>query len=82
MSTTTYRFTGPRIWRQHNGKCPECGKRTTRGRWFEKTVNPLNCVGQGSERRPKTWSEVAHDVEAAANAWVPDFTHKKRCRDE
>lgn len=73
---TTYHFYGPSTKRKHASKCPVCGKRVTRSRTFEHTVNPFNCVGEGAERRPKTWDEVAADVHAEADAWVPDFRHE------
>lgn len=73
---TTYTFTGPNTSRRRTGTCPRCGKKVTRSRTFERTVNPFNCVGEGEHRRPKTWSEVAADVRAEADAWEPDFTCK------
>lgn len=60
---TTYRFTGPRTTRRHKGICPGCGREATRSWTFEKTVNPFNCVGESEDRRPKTWREVAADVQ-------------------
>lgn len=71
---TTYTFTGPHTQRQHKGTCPVCGKKVTRTRTFEHTVNPFNCTGEGDARRPKTWDEVRADVKAKADAWKPDFT--------
>ena len=71
---TTYTFTGPNTQRRHQGPCLKCGKKVTRTRTFEHTVNPFNCVGEGEDRRPKTWDEVHADVKAEADAWIPDFT--------
>lgn len=70
---TTYRFTGPSTTRKHKGTCPRCKKKVIRSRTFKHTVNPFNCVGEGDNRRPKTWAEVAADVQAEAEAWLPDF---------
>jgi hypothetical protein len=40
---------------------------------FEQTVNPWNRRADGT---PKTWDEVAVDVRATADAWVPNFQCK------
>jgi hypothetical protein len=69
----TYVFTGPVTSRKHTGKCPVCNKRVTRSRTFEKTVNPFNRNKETG--LIKTWEEVASEVNAEADAWVPDFTH-------
>lgn len=71
---TTYTFTGPSTSRRHTGTCPGCRKKVTRSRTFSHTVNPFNCVGEGDDRREKTWPEVAADVKVEADAWRPDFT--------
>jgi len=74
MTTVSYRFSELTTQRRRVGNCPGCGKKVTRSRTFEHTVNPFNCVGEGDQRRPKTWAEVAEDVRAEADAWQPDFT--------
>lgn len=70
---TVYRFTGPMTSRRHSGKCPRCGKRTTRSRTFEMTVNPFNRNKETGKM--KTRDEVRADLDAKADAWVPDFRH-------
>ena len=74
----TVRFTVPKETRKLSGKCPVCDKRVARSRTFEKTVSPFNVNKE--TREPKTWDEVAADVQAEADAWVPDFTHEA-CRE-
>lgn len=74
---TSYRFTGPTRIVSRKGNCPTCGKRVTRTRTFQHTVNPWNRHQDG---RQKTWADVARDVSAEANAWQPDpevFEHAK-----
>lgn len=68
----TYRFEELRTRRQHVGKCPNCGKRVSRSRSFEQTVNPFNKNADGTV---KSRDEVWAAVKAEADAWVPDFTH-------
>lgn len=58
--------------REHRGKCPNCGKTVTRSKQFWMTVNPFNRNPDGSVR---TAEEIRADVNAEADAWVPDFTH-------
>lgn len=77
---TTYRFTGPQVTERRAGVCPTCGKKVTRSRTFERTVNPFN--RHPTEDRPKTWDEVRADVRIEADAWDPGpeiFEHT-RCR--
>lgn len=62
-------FTGPKVKTTRKGECPTCGKPTTRTQTFEGTVNPFNKRPDGVV---KTWSEVATDVRAKADAWEPD----------
>lgn len=69
---TRYVFEPVMTRRSISGKCPNCGKRVTRSRTFEHTINPFNRNADGA---PKTYSEVRADVVAEADAWVPDFTH-------
>lgn len=73
----TYTFTGPHMKATRKGACPTCGKPSTRSRTFERTVSPFNKRPDGT---PKTWPEVAADVQADADAWTPepaDFEHDK-----
>lgn len=70
---TVYHFTGPTTSRKHSGKCPVCGKRVTRSRTFEMTVNPFN--RNPDTGLPRTWDEVSERLHAEADAWKPDFTH-------
>lgn len=65
-------FNGPIARRRRRGKCPVCGKSSTRSRIFQHTVNPFNRRPDGT---PKTYAEVSADVQAEADAWTPDFTH-------
>lgn len=79
---TTYRFTGPHVVARRTGECPTCGKKVTRSRTFEHTVNPFNYKIVDGERVQKTWDEVRADVQAKADAWTPPpeaFEHT-RCR--
>lgn len=64
----TYTFTGPRVTTKRTGECPTCGKKATRSRTFERTVNPFNKRADGT---PKGWDEVRVDVRAEAEAWAP-----------
>lgn len=57
------------------GKC-FCGKRLTRSKTFEHTVNPFNKNPDGSV---KTREEVYRDVQQKAKDWIPDFLCEK-CR--
>lgn len=63
-------------YRTHVGPCPVCGKSVKRSRKFEFTVNPWNRNPDGSVC---TYEEVLDQAHAAAEAWVPDFTHR-RCK--
>lgn len=77
---TTYHFSGPQVTARRTGTCPTCGKKVTRSRTFEATVNPFN--RHPVEDRPKTWDEVRADVRTEADAWDPNpevFEHT-RCR--
>lgn len=65
--------------RKRVGNCPNCGKRVTRSRTFEETVNPFNWNAEGEV---KSSAEVRADVEALADEWVPDFTHCEAVSDE
>lgn len=56
------------------GKCPVCGKNTTRRKTFEHTINPFN---KNADGQPKTYDEVRAAVNAEANAWRPNFAHAK-----
>lgn len=69
---TIRHFSGPRLVERRAGFCPNCGKRVTRSRTFEQTVNPFNRNPDGSV---KSWGEVQEDVYREAAEWVPDFTH-------
>ena len=48
------------------GKCPTCGKRVTRSRTFEGTLNPWNVNASGN---PKTRQEVRDDLQAKSLVW-------------
>lgn len=69
---TLHTFESIRVRRTKRGKCPGCGKTTSRTRVFEQTVNPFN---RGADGEAKTSSEVREAVEADADAWAPDFRH-------
>lgn len=56
-----------------SGKCPVCGKRTTRKATFMQTVNPFNRNADGAV---KTESEIGAELRAEAKAWAPDFRHE------
>lgn len=79
--TQRFKFTRTSFRATRHGKCPTCGKRVTRSRTFEQTVNPFNKNEDGSV---KTWAEVSADVRREAAAWDPQpsvFEHNK-CYDE
>lgn len=69
----TYQFQPVRTSRRKSGSCPVCGKRVTRSRAFEHTVNPFNRNDDGTVR---TYDEVRAAVNAEADMWEPDFTHQ------
>ncbi len=73
MSSYKVTFTGPTRREERIGKCPTCWKRVKRSRTFEKTVNPFN--RNRDTGLPKTWDEVAADLDTEVAAWVPDFRH-------
>lgn len=70
----TVRFQAVRVRRQLSGKCPVCGKRTSRSMTFEQTINPWN---KNKDGNPKTYSEIIVELDEKANNWKPDFTHEK-----
>lgn len=69
----TIRFQPVQTVRVLVGKCPVCGKQTTRRKTFEHTINPFNKNADGTV---KDWAQVRQDVNAEANAWVPDHRHE------
>lgn len=71
MKTT---FRGITYMAHRVGKCPVCGRGTTRRRTFMQTVNPWNLNPEGT---PKSALEVWCSVETEAKDWMPDFTHVK-----
>jgi hypothetical protein len=73
MSSYKITFTGPTRREERIGKCPTCRKRVKRSRVFEKTVSPFN--RNLDTGLPKTWDEVARDVDIEAESWVPNFEH-------
>lgn len=60
--------------RTRAGRCPVCGRPARRTEVFRQTVNPWN---RTENDVPKTREEVRASVEAAADAWVPDFRHEQ-----
>lgn len=65
-------FQPVRTSRTYSGKCPFCGKPTRRSKSFERTINPFNKKADGTV---KDYADVLRDVNAEANAWVPNFAH-------
>ncbi len=65
---TTTKFQPVTVAASRRGKCPACGKTTTRARTFSETVNPWN---QHEDGTPKTYYEVYESVLAKAGAWNP-----------
>jgi hypothetical protein len=59
------------------GFCSVCGKRTTRRRTFDQTLNPYNISKETG--LPKTYSEISAELNAAVKDWKEnaelDFTH-------
>jgi hypothetical protein len=54
-----------------SGKCPICGKRSTKQQTICNTVNPFNKDKDGNVKSP---DQVYQDVKAEAANWKPDFT--------
>lgn len=73
MRTTTVRFIRLKHSARRTGKCPACGKRVTRSRTFEGSVNPYNLREDG---QPRTISEVHAQLVVQAEQWVPNFLHE------
>lgn len=77
---TTYRYSRITARRSFSGKCPVCGRRVTRTRTFEQTVNPfhpaIRALPPGSPNDLAV-AAVRQSVEAEADKWVPDFTHER-----
>ncbi len=63
-----------KAYRSKSGICPACGQKTTRTRVFEHSINPFNRNLDGST---KSRDEVRAAVNAEADAWEPDFRHKR-----
>jgi hypothetical protein len=74
MHTVRHDFSNVTTYSTKRGFCPRCGKPTTRSMKFTHTVNPFN---KNSEGFIKTREEVRADTKAEAEAWEPDFSHKK-----
>lgn len=70
--TITERYEPVQVPVERKGECPSCGKKVTRRRTFEHTVNPFNKNPDGTVR---TYAEVLAQVKAEANEWEPDFRH-------
>jgi hypothetical protein len=49
------------------GVCRECGKRCTRSKTFEQTVNPWNKNKDGS---PKTPDEIRAELRVTVKTWI------------
>jgi len=56
------------------GNCIVCGKKMTRSKTFEHTVNPFNKNLDGTV---KTYLEVLKDVNNKADQWDPILYHNK-----
>jgi hypothetical protein len=76
MQTTTYRFQPYKHQARAIGKCPACGKASTRTRTFEETHNPFNKNPDGTVKTP---SDIMTSLREKADAWEPDLTHE-RCK--
>lgn len=63
------------VWRSrsHLGTCPRCGRYVQRRKRFEASVGTFNCNPDGT---PKSAEQVAAELTAEADAWMPDFTHE------
>jgi hypothetical protein len=61
----TYRYEAIRLQRRKNGKCV-CGKRVTKSRTFEQTINPFNKNASG---RVKTYPEIWDELKKEAAEW-------------
>lgn len=72
MKSETIRFERVTARRSKSGKCPVCGRRVTRSRTFEQTINPFNT---GPDGFPKDRAQIWRELGECAEAWEPDFTH-------
>lgn len=78
MRSETIEFERITVSGKKSGKCPACGRRVTRSRTFEQTVNPFNRTADGT---PKDREQIRRELLEKRDAWTPDFTHTG-CQDE
>lgn len=50
-----------------SGKCRECGKRCSRSKTFEQTLNPWN---KNKDGQPKTTDEIRAELRVSVKTWL------------
>lgn len=56
--------------------CPSCGKKTSRKKTVEHTINPFNKNANGV---PKSRQEVVEDVKAVLETWKKEPVYHAKC---
>ena len=74
---TTYLYQPVKTTRRRSAPCPVCGRRVTRSRTFEHTINPFHPAVRDCPPDTTPARAVRQAVEAEADAWQPDFRHDK-----
>jgi hypothetical protein len=64
-------FDSVKIRKQKTGICP-CGKKITRSKTFEQTINPYNTNKDGKQ---KTEEEILVELNAEADEWLKEPIH-------
>jgi hypothetical protein len=68
MTTITTRFEQVTARGSVRTFCRDCKKKIIKQFTIMNTVNPYNTIGEGAERRPKTFEEVRTDVRRERSA--------------
>lgn len=71
-----YTFPAVKHTEKRSGACSRCGKKCSRSKTFERTVNPFNRNPDGSE---KTHAEVQADNREDAKRWAAQPLVCKGC---
>ena len=77
---TIHNYRRVTVTRRTAGQCPICGKRVTRTRTFEQTVNPFHRAVQNAPADASLGDLIAavrESVEREADGWMPNFIHGK-----
>lgn len=67
MITTRITFQVVKMKGKKSFKCTECGKRVTRQRTFEQTINPYNRLPDGT---PKGRTDIYKELEVERDKWI------------